>query len=182
MWSGIRRLTALAGLPKRVSGGREALWRLSALSPWRGSGSHTTCERALTSLPDVACPTWSVRWGNGHYCAGVFILGLRELFRVCLAQSEQQTGTTSRPELHISRSLYYSTREEPPALPFVCLAPASQLSVDLSRWYTSTRHRQTARAFSIPNPHPAYPIAGPNKCLRLFYTPAETNSAACWLL
>ena len=127
VWSGIRRLATPAALPQarftrveRLSGDSLLFPRGAALGP---------IPRA--SVPSPAYLMWPVPPGvsvgaTDTTVLGFFILGLRELFRVCLAQSEQQIGTTSRPELHISRSLYYRIREGPLALPFVCLAPASQ--------------------------------------------------------
>ena len=64
VWSGIRRLTALAALPKRVLGGREfpSVETLCTAFPWR--------ERALTSFTGGYCPTMECPLVNGHYWLG----------------------------------------------------------------------------------------------------------------
>ena len=131
VWSGIRRLTALAALPKRVLGGREF--------PLCGDSLHCSPGAALGPIPrasvrspaslEKVVPPRSVRWstdttGQGLYCA---YEGSEQNEWPQDIESEDEALGLSRRAQFTSRSIYSqqltrrATRLSSPPV-----APASQ--------------------------------------------------------
>ena len=90
--------------------GVSPLWRLSALFPWRGSGSHTTCERALTSFTGDYCPTTECPLVNGRYRLGPLLQGLREVGTDLSGQ--EPTCTIKSEDERLGLSLCHSLRSQ----------------------------------------------------------------------
>ena len=132
VWSGIRRLTALAALPKRVLGGREF--------PLCGDSLHCSPGAALGPIPrasvrspaslEITVPPRSVRWSTDTTGQGL-LLRLRGLGTDRVAAGHRVSGRETRPEPQrtiTSRSLYSTqlTRRAS-RLSSLLVAPASQL-------------------------------------------------------
>ena len=133
----------------RLSGRRLCALRVSrhaALSlSLRGSGSHTTCERALTSNTCCGLSHPGVPLGNGHYWAGAFIYAaITSCSSFCVDSNRSWRDDCSPPSWRSSQQVGFPTptrKKERLAVPSVHIAPASQ-------WRQEPRHRRLNRTHS----------------------------------
>ena len=95
VWSGIRRLTALAAFAQaRFRGQGVPLWGDSLhCSPGAALGAIPRASMRSPASRVVTGPYWYVRWGNGHYRAvALFCCALRSILERDEWQSWQLSG------------------------------------------------------------------------------------------